>query len=315
MQALDLDDAYVPERLLAACYGVAMAHQRQDPMFEGALVDLLAGLQQRLLGLAATNPTNHWLARKYTRGLFAIAAQFYPAVLPAGVDPQGLGFADAPEPPPLREGDADHTEARTTLRMDFENYTIGRLVQGRRNYEMDHPEFKEVVASVLGRVWQLGWRADEFERLDRSISQEDWRPDHNSGRVERYGKKYGWIGYYEAAGRLKAQGALNSDEFGRAPLPDVDIDPSFPEPPPPAPVRVPSWVRTRPKRDRRWLETAAIRVPAALLRRQRLDNARGPWVAASGYLRAHDEEAGRNVFGFLTGLLVAPDELPRLQGS
>ena len=47
--------------------------------------------------------------------------------------------------------------------------------------------------------------------------------------TERYGKKYGWIGFYTYAGMLDSDGRLPKDDER---LSDVPIDPSFPESPP-----------------------------------------------------------------------------------
>ena len=65
-------------------------------------------------------------------------------------------------------------------------------------------------------------------------------------RTERYGKKYGWIGFYTYAGILADRGQLPSDETR---LSDVDIDPSFPDQPPPAPITPPVWVCPTPAED------------------------------------------------------------------
>ena len=42
----------------------------------------------------------------------------------------------------------------------------------------------------------LGWTPERFERLERG------RRGGHDGPVERYGKKYQWIGLYEILGRI-----------------------------------------------------------------------------------------------------------------
>ena len=48
-------------------------------------------------------------------------------------------------------------------------------------------------------------------------------------RVERYGKKYSWIAFYEIAGIRDDQGLLNYHGRFHTRISDVDIDPTFPE--------------------------------------------------------------------------------------
>ena len=73
LDSLAINDVYVPERLLAASYGVAMAHQLPQPDFAHALSFYLTGLRDRLIGADASTPTNHWLARLYVEGTANLA--------------------------------------------------------------------------------------------------------------------------------------------------------------------------------------------------------------------------------------------------
>jgi hypothetical protein len=73
--------------------------------------------------------------------------------------------------------------------------------------------------------------------------------------VDRYGKKYGWIAYYELAGRLNDAGQL-SDEAAEG---IVDIDASFPDEPATLPVEVPRWTRLRPANLANWVRRGLLR--------------------------------------------------------
>lgn len=75
------------------------------------------------------------------------------------------------------------------------------MSESRSNYQFDHPEHNSGMAEIRGRIWELGWRADQLDELDNSIAELDWRRrGDDTTRTERYGKKYGWIAYYELAG-------------------------------------------------------------------------------------------------------------------
>lgn len=79
--------------------------------------------------------------------------------------------------------------------MDFANYTLGRLVPDRSNYDFQNPEYKRVRGQIVGRMLGLGYSLERFGEVDREIASAGYysgRTD-NPDRVDRYGKKYAWI--------------------------------------------------------------------------------------------------------------------------
>lgn len=300
LELLDVNDPYVSERLMAASYGVAMANQVATDPWKDAVPPFLDELDQRLFRARQNPGPSHWLLREYALGILRLVCELHPG-LAAGRKP--LSHSDLPtaaeKTSTIDDQDSRYEEMRRTLGMDFHNYTLGRLVEGRANYDFEHAGHRQVVAEVLGRVWDLGWRAAEFEQIDDDIAQFSFRRhDLAPDKVERYGKKYAWIGYYEAAARR-----AHSQSVLRERLPDVDIDPSFPDAPPPAPMQLKSWVKTRHKSDERWVKTGNVAIPDGMLVANTL-NAPGPWVCLDGFLRDEDEDLGRRVFAFVWGTLV-----------
>src|SRR5262249_39455854 len=146
---------------------------------------------------------------EYIRGTIEFTSRFYADQLPRDVHLDRLAFQPAATPQPIDDDDPRAEECNQTFGMDFANYTVGRLIPGRGNYQSDHLEYRAVLATIRGRVWDLGWRAEDFGDIDRRIRDDSWRRDNQPDRVERYGKKYGWIAYFEAAGVLAASGRLN----------------------------------------------------------------------------------------------------------
>ena len=55
------------------------------------------------------------------------------------------------------------------FRMDFENYTLGSLVQGRANYDYNHKEYSDIRRQVLWRVGDLGFSNEQFAEVDGFI--------------------------------------------------------------------------------------------------------------------------------------------------
>lgn len=307
LDALNINDPYIAERVTAAAYGVAMAHQAYDSGFEQALKTYLTGIRDALTTDSASAPTSHALTRHYAAGTVGFAAAWYPNALPAGLT-SPPSFAAGPAVTILADGGAARAEADRTLRMDFHNYALGRLFPHRRNYDMEHAGHREATAHVASTVWELGWRQDRFETVDRAIADESGRRYASTdGKVDRYGKKYGWIGFHILVGVLGDRGdqAIQAERF------EVDIDPSFPEPLAPAPFTLNPWAR-RTGKDEYWLKRGSINTPDTFIHPAKIGRAPGPWILADGFLEIKDPPTGRNVFGLLTAVLVNPADVADL---
>jgi len=224
-----------------------------------------------------------------------------------------LDFGAGLHPEAIANGDQRAQECDRTFGMDFENYIVGPLYEGRSNYQMDHPRFLAGIAEIRGRVWELGWRSATFSEVDKVIGSDQWRRDASPERTERYGKKYGWIGYYELAGRLDERGELGDRTWtsGRGVLPD--IDPSFPQPPPNLASPLPAWASGGPADDAIWYREAVVDVPDQLLIAHLLDGELGPWLLVEGSFEHRDRKSGRRVWGFIRGVLVSEQDLEALK--
>ncbi len=303
IDSLTVNDAYVGERMLAATYGVVISHQQVDACFDGLLAPLLDRLATALVDSSATAPTNHYLARLYVRGIIAFAERFYASALPERLR-SGWSFGTPAPVSPITEGDPC-AEVERTLHMDFKNYTLGHLFEDRANYDMNHQGHQAAVAYVRGVVWTLGWRSATFETLDLDIANDAFRSESRGRphRAERYGKKYGWIGFFSYAGLLEGQGRFPSDNRR---LSGVDIDPSFPEQPPPDGVTIipMAWLSPTIESHERWIRESPTSVPRALIVRQRIGECDGPWIAVHGYVSAEDRVLGRQVWAFISALVV-----------
>lgn len=300
IDALAVNDVYVGERMLAASYGVVMSHQHADPEFAVFLKPFLEQLAAALVGASASAPTHHYLARRYVRGIVAFAAKFYAATLPDALRGTWT-FATPPPVQALSKDEPSADEAGLTLRMDFENYTLGRLFDDRRNYDMGHAGHQAAVAHVHAVVWALGWRAATFEALDRRIAEDAYRGRGDRPSAERYGKKYGRIGFFTYAGILDEQGKLPSEgQFS-----DVDIDPSFPDKPPTdgdASIAE-GWLSPDVESLESWIREGSTEVWPRLLRRETISGHRGPWIAVHGFIRVADRVLGREAWAFVSALV------------
>ncbi len=308
---LDVDDPYVIERVIGAAFGAATAHQMPDPggPFAEALRGWLVDLQSRFLD-GGSCPTSHEQLRTYVRATFEFAGTLHPGAVPEGVDPFDLTFAPVSPAPVMADDDPNADECDSTFGMDFENYVIGSAIEGRANYDFKHPEFRQARGEVMARVWDLGWRSALLGDIDRSIA--DTRSRFGRERkTERYGKKYGWIAFYELIGRLADADRIRERWVGGGRNVSPDIDSTFPQEPPVVPLALPEWAPAGPVEDEAWLRSGAIEVPRSLWSPEVLHDT-PEWLLVEGFLEHRRD--GRRVWGFFRTVLVEqPDLDPALQ--
>lgn len=311
IESLAVNDAYVGERMLAASYGVVMSHQRADAEFAVILKPFLEQLASALVGASASAPTHHYLARRYVRGIVAFAGKFYTSSLPPSLSAT-WSFATPAPVQPLVDGAPGADEAGQTLDMDFKNYTLGGLLDARRNYDMDHAGLQAAVAHVRGIVWAFGWRRATFEALDGEIAEDAYRYGRgNRPTAECYGEKYGWIGFFTYAGVLEESGQFPSENPSFS---NVDIDPSFPEKPPTDgdTVEPEVWLSPSVERHESWLRESTTSMPVSLLRRESIGGHTGPWLAVHGFIKAVDRILGRQAWAFISAFATHTKSVPRL---
>lgn len=96
--------------------------------------------------------------------------------------------------------------------MDFENYTIDSLVRSRRNYDYQNAEYTKVVGQIVWRIYQLGYTLEAFAEIDKAIANVPYFGRAERPTVERYGKKYARIAYFELYG-FRDDAGLLADEW------------------------------------------------------------------------------------------------------
>ena len=310
--ACRLNDPYVFERLLAAAYGTIMATPGEGRNCGDELPAFLQGLWEAFCSEDASSPTDHWLIREYVDGIVELTRRYYPDAL--GEWTEERQFAVPKRSTPISFDDEHDTGDDPVYGLDFRNYTVGSLIADRGNYQFNHPGYQEVLSWIRGRVWELGWRSERFQSMERSIAESRWRNDNSPDRTEVYAKKYGWIGFFEAAGRLQDEGRLPlMSEEGR--LSYINIDPSFPTAPTKSDLALPSWLSSEPTDLQTWVTQGCVEVPDKLLRVESLVSVPGPWIALSGSLKQEDVKSRRKVFGILKGILVRRGHEERLKDA
>ncbi|MBI5184395.1 MAG: hypothetical protein HZA01_01545 [Nitrospinae bacterium] len=314
IKSLDINDPYVFERMLAASYGVSMARHVDinDQVF---VTTTLSDFSRKILNSMFVNGapfyTTHELAREYASRIIEIALLYNQELFsPDEIKKSKPPFLAASQQEwgeSCIDGERYHG-ADSPFRMDFENYSIGRLVSGRRNYDFEHEEYRKIKAKILWRVEQLGWSNELFKNIDRLISNErHWpRTGSDAKKTDRYGKKYSWISYFEISGLLRDQGKL---ENWRERSSSVDIDPSFPERVAKSRLIQADFLGDPQMEMKEWIANGPLPNVGPYLRLAEAHTEEGPWIALDGYVTQQDERRGRRLFCFIQSFLVAKEEV------
>lgn len=232
---LDFNDPYLPERVLAAAYGttLSLVDSKKAASFRPLLGDLAQKVYRQMFAPRARHATHHTLMRDYALGIIEVAQRAGCVNLPkTAVRHLNRPFPNIPSPF-TSDGTPDESVRDAighAIHMDFGNYTIGRLIPNRANYDEKKPDYVGVRAKIERRMFDLGYRDERFKHVDLEIGRDSWnvRDEH---KVERYGKKYSWIAFFEMWGERDANRKL-PDWRQDSRTSDCGVDPSFPKAPP-----------------------------------------------------------------------------------
>jgi hypothetical protein len=186
------NDPYVVERLAAAACGVALRTQSSDGVRRVA---------DGLLQLLGDELPTHLLIRDFARRVYG-TARTHGWEGPRAEPPYGAAW-----PIPMRSYDeikslvgspgSGYSSIWHSLSGwgDFSRYV---LEDALRDIVCDDRKALQHDAerAIFDRVLELGWTAERFGEIDKRRSGLD------NHKVERVGKKYQWIGFYETLGRI-----------------------------------------------------------------------------------------------------------------
>ncbi len=316
--SLNFKDPYVSERMLAACYGVLMrswAFPKSN--LKSCISDFAKDLYDAMFGVKAPHSTTHILSRDYALGCIELAKRIQRNCLGKRSlkclrKPFQIPRVKIPKANKISEKYCK--KADSAIYMDFENYTIGGLVSDRHNYDSKHKVYRGVVRQIKWRILDLGYSTELFQDIDRSISQGNfYREQNNHSKIDRYGKKYSWIAFFEVAGIRADQGLLSEYHPGR--ISDCDIDPSFPENLRLWQPRLNKFFTDRYKSARDWILSGKSPSYDHLLQLPQVDGLEGPWVSLEGFISESAINDPRRIFTFIDGVFVKPNDIPKLRSK
>lgn len=233
-------DIYIYERLLLATYGVCMERQNDTEFVQQHLNILSRDYYDIQFSATSLSTTSHFIVIDTIKHIVDLAVYKGVCTLSAAELDRVSNFQfNVPfdfRLPRFSECKALIRSANngyianhpSPYAMDFIIYTINRLFDSNDD---DKPkEHARAVAKIYNRIIELGW--DEKVLYHKPFFE--GKSELNDCKVDRIGKKYCWIAYFEYAGYLLAKGQLRvRSEDGEKKyyrLSDIEIDPSFPYP-------------------------------------------------------------------------------------
>lgn len=225
-KSISINDLYVPERMLAVAYGFVLVNRTPqiNDNCKTIILDIANIVWKAIFTSKPILNSPHINIRHYSQRLIELVSNIFPEDFDKEIRSIYL-------PCGVTKTDIDKWEKAKgcsgPMRMDFSNYTIGTLIPNGHSYS--DPELKQKVRGyIMKRVSELGWSENRFEEVDNHINSfSDYSRHNDSDKIDRFGKKYSWIAYYEVAGILH-DNSLIDDEYDKWRPAGIDIDPSFP---------------------------------------------------------------------------------------
>ena len=318
MKSFTINDPYVPERMLAATYGIAMARQNdfEDTSFVDEVLPFLYARQlyENMFKPNAPHATPHILARDYAKRTIDIALIHHPDLLTEGererITPPFTdgGIREWGESADRNEG--EYEKGPAPLQMDFKNYTLRGLV----NYDSNADESERIKANIYWRIYDLGFSLEDFGKIDKWISDENWnrsRYNEHPRKIDRYGKKYSWIAFFELAG-FRQDNNLLPDYYDEDRFSGADIDPSFPDEQQEYNLVTEDLLGNREVTAEQWVSKTPHPDLTSYLKIDGPCREKGTWILLNGFLSQKDNQVNREMFSFLQGLIVKSEEVKEI---
>ncbi len=232
---------YIQERLALVCYGICMRLQNDESFVKL----LLGGIAQDLFNLQfasePTNPTYNYIVIDSYKHIIDLAIYKGVFELPEK-DLERLSTYNFIKDDWFELDDEDYNAVRSSINWhsspnpdplsgDFVHYTIPRLDNLNRETRNEH------TANIYKELLRLGYVPDAEDLSDSEYSFYGGTSlIGNRSKVDRLGKKYSWMAYFNYAGYLLSQNRLGvwqgedtSYESNYERLSDADIEPSYDE--------------------------------------------------------------------------------------
>ena len=312
LKSFSINDPYVPDRMLAATYGVAMAYHNNfnsESFLQEVLPVYGRELYENMFKHKAPHATTHILDRDYARRTIEIALIHHSDLLKGDERERII--------PPYTDGgirewgeSKRREEGFPPIQMDFEDYTLRGLIKSDNKNPNEH---KNILANVYWRIYELKFTNERFGDIDGLIAQANFHYGRSGDgrKTDRYGKKYSWIAYFELAGFRQDQGNL-PDFYDNGRYIEVDIDPSFPDKHREYNLVREDFLGDREASTEQWVLKTSHPDLTPYLNVDQLGNEQGSWVLLHGHLGQEDKPASRKMSAWMQGLIVKPEDVDEI---
>ncbi len=221
----NVSDLYITERIVAALCGIIL---RIGSNFKEKCLEIAEYLENKYFKECSTT---HLLILDYVDTILHYVSNFYAYNRRHSINPQKINnWSTDVECLNELSGDGKATWGYGPIHMDFAKYTIGHHIASYRYSRDKAPSLKEVMAMIIWRTKDLGYDEKLFDEIDKecSKSQHNYSRHDNSVSIERYGKKYSWIAFFELYGQFVLKGIVETEAPNSFRESSIDIDPTFP---------------------------------------------------------------------------------------
>lgn len=314
--SLEINDPYVSERMMAALYGAVLVREfdlKPEEFIQNDLPIIAKTIYELVFKKNAKFSTTHILKRDYSRRIIELALKYYPDLLEADKVKRIK--------PPYKDGGirkwkkvGDEFTGSIfggPISMDFGNYTIGYIVKDGHSYTNSKDKIK-TRSQIYWRIYDLGWSKEMFEKVDDQIRNTNYPSSRSSrARVERYGKKYSWIAFFEVAGYRDDLGLLE-DDWPKTRISSADIDPCFPGPKTEFKLVKDDFLGDRNQSVGDWVKNGGIPDYTNYLNVSNLRDLPGEWICLDSYINQTDNEADRCRSTFFRTILIKEENYNRI---
>lgn len=313
--AFACNDPYVVERLSAAGYGIFMRlySKRCDKELAEIGVEYVRYLIGHVLGEQAEFPTANQLAIDAMINSIALLQEVQgniPDTIANFKIPYLVSRHKFRKPEDVDSKACAYVDQ--AIHMDFANYTLTRLV-GTHPYETSGRRYKNIYAQIEQRMYDLGFRCDNFKDEDFAISQNRYRPafDRDKLSVERFGKKYAWIAFREM------ESVVREKVYAHNRTSEIDLDPSFPGAPNAFPICFDDNIFSKTLNVEDWIENGILPTYDELRECKLKGCGDDDWVMIFGAIDRESDDKIKNCVTLIKGFFVkkgtmgAVSEYPR----
>lgn len=302
---ISFNDLYPAERLLASQYGVALALHKEFDYQNKFLPTITKDMYSWLYAKDAAYSTTHILIRDYSLHTIKLGIEHDSNILNEEEKTRlSRPFIEGG----LRVWQKVNDEYREhghsgPIHMDFGNYTVGRIA----NYDAGEESTPTAIRQQLyWRIYNLGYDEKGFERTERELSK---ARNYTNDKIDRLGKKYSWIAYFELAGLYEDKMLLNKYHYESYRFSEVDIDPSFPTDPVPHNIIETGLTCDDSIDTYHWLYETNVFDHSTLLLKEELNGLKAKWVLLYAHFSEEDTVNNRLFVSTLSSICVKEDNL------